>query len=235
MKTITRTVILILFSILVNNCSSAQINVNNSPKLFIQFKELFHKIDLPINWNRRDIGIFGMPAYGQTSGYYQVPEEFFSLVPKEIIESDSITYIRALFQLPSQNDIHLFIIATDYMYDRYKDGELYSILTQLYLMGYDYSGKLLFYKFIAGNHVDKWDKLFTINLDYKFETRDYKFLSGTMKHPSKNHLVGLMKYTKTICEITVNGIVNCYSKTIKGFFDSTPNGDYELVKIINGN
>ena len=235
MKIIARVIINILLGLLVNNYSSAQVNSNNSTELFFQFKDLFQEIDLPINWNRRDIGRFGMPSYAQKSGYHEIPVEFFSFIPKDIIESDSTTYTRALFQLPPKNGMQLFIIVTDYMYDRYKEGELYSILTQLCLIGYDNSGKMLFFKLIAGNHEDKWDKLFTFNLDYNFETRHYEFLGGTMKHPTRNHLVGLMKYTKTIYEITVNGIVDCSSKTIKGFFDSTPNGHYELVKIINGN
>ena len=232
MKTTASTIILILISILVINCSCfTQVKRNTSTELFVQFKLLFHEINLPINCNRPDIGRFAMPSYGQKSKYNEIPLEFFSFIPEDIIESDATTYIRALFQLPSKNDMHLFIIVTDYMYDRYKDGELYSILTQLYLIGYDNSGKLLFHKLIAGNHVDKWDKLLTFNLDYKFETRHYEFLGGTMRHPTSSHLVGLMRYTKAICEIALNGTVNCSSNTITGYFDSKPNGDYELVKI----
>lgn len=231
MKIIARLNIIILFGLLVNNCSSAQENRNNSTELFIQFKELFQEIELPINWNRQDIGRFAMPSYGQKSSFYEIPVDFLSLIPEELIESDSTSSIRALYQLPSKNNMHLFIIVTDYMYDRYKDGELYSILTQLYLIGYDNSGKMLFYKLIAGNHVDKWDKLLTFNSDYKFEMRLYEFLGGTMRHPTKNHLIGKMRYTKTTCEITINGIRDCISDTIRGYFDSLPNGDYKLVKI----
>lgn len=231
MKIIARVILIILLGLLVNNCSSAQVNRNNSTELFVQFKELFQEIELPIIWNRQDIGRFAMPSYGQKSSFYEIPVEFFSYIPKDLIESDSTSNIRALYQLPSKNDIHLFIIVTDYMYDRYNEGELYSILTQLYLIGYDSSGKMLFYKLIAGNHEDKWDKLLTFNLDYIFETRHYEFLGGTMRHPTRNHLVGLMKHTITICEITANGTINCTSETIKGFFDSLPDGDYELVKI----
>lgn len=233
MKTIARTVILILFSLIFNNCSLAQVNKHNSTELFVQFKELFQKIDLPINWKRRDIGKFAMPSYGQKSRYHGITEAFYSFMPQNIINSDSTTYIRALFQLPPKNDIHLFIIVTDYMYDRYNEGELYSIITQLYLIGYDNSGKLLFYKIIAGAHVDEWDKLFTLNLDYTFETKYYEILSETIKHPYKNHLIGKMAYTKTTCEITTNEIANCVDETIIGYFDLVDLGnEYELIKVV---
>jgi len=236
MKTIARTTILIFFSLLVNYCSFAQLKENNSQELFVQFKDLFHKNDLPINWNLEDVGRFAMPSYGQKSRYNEIPEVFFSLIPKDLIESDSTSKIRALYQLVSKNDIHLFVIVTDYMHDRYNDGELYSILTQLFLMGYDNSGNLLFHKFIAGRYVDKWDKLFKFNLDYTFETSYYEFLYETMKHPSHKHqLIELIRFTKEICEISVNGILNCKSETIKGYFESTPEAnDYELVKIYDG-
>ena len=234
MKTIARTIILVFFCSLLHNCSSAQINGNSSPELFVQFKELFHEIDLPINWNCLDIGKLSMPSWGPKGIYYEIPSDFFSFLPDELLESDSITYIRALFQLPPKNGVLLFVIATDYQYDRYRTGVLYTILTQIYLLGYDSSGKLLFNKFIAGNHVDKWDKLLTFNSDYKFETRYYEFLGGTMTHPTKKHLVGLRKHTKTTCEITKEGIVNCSSNTIIGYFEYS-HGDYELVKIYEDN
>lgn len=232
MKTIERTFILILFSLLLNCCSFAQINGNNFPKLFVQFEKLFHEIDLPINWNRSDIGKFSMPSWGPKGIYYEIPADFFSFIPEEIIGSDSITYIRALIQLPPKNGMQLFVIATDYKYDRYRSGVLYTNLTQLYLVGYDNSGKLLFHKFIAGYHVDKWDKLFAINLDYQFVTRHYEFLGGIMRHPTRNHLIGKMRYTETTCEISASGIVNCKSETITGFFDTPNADDYVLVKIV---
>ncbi len=230
MKTIARIISFVLIGLLVNNSCFTQVSKNNSAELFSQFKVLFQQIDLPINWDGRDIGRFGMPSYGQKSSFYEIPLEFYSFIPEYIVNSDSTTYIRALFKLPPKNGMHLFIIVTDYMYDRYKDGELYSILTQLYLIGYDNSGKLLFHEMIAGNNVDKWDKLLKFNADYTFETRHYKFLGGAIKHPSKSHLIGKMQYTKTSCEITANGTINCTSETIKGYFDSLPDGDYELVK-----
>lgn len=235
MKTKERTIILILFGLLFYYCSFAQVKENNYPELFVQFQELFHEIELPINWNRSDIGKLSMPSWGPKGIYYEISSDFFSFIPEEILESDSITYVRALFQLPPKNGTQLFVIVTDYKYDRYRSGVLYTNLTRLYLVGYDNSGNLLFYKFIAGNHVDKWDKLFKFNLDYTFETRQYEFLGRTMRHPTRNHLVGLMKHTQTICEITNDGFVNCSSNTITGFFDSTPDGDYELVKIYDGN
>jgi hypothetical protein len=229
MKTIARIIILVLFSLLVNNSCFTQVSKNTSAELFIQFKELFQQIDLPINWDRRDIGKLAIPSWGPNDRYHEIPAEFISFIPEDIVRSDSTTYIRALFKLPPKNGMHLFIIVTDYMYDRYKDGELYSILTQLYLIGYDNLGNLLFHIMIAGNYVDKWDKLLKFNADYTFETRHYKFLDGIIKHPSKNHLIGLMKYTKTICEIAENETLNCTSEKIKGYFDSMPDGDYELV------
>ncbi|MCK9236434.1 MAG: hypothetical protein M0Q41_13545 [Bacteroidales bacterium] len=235
MRTVIKVTLLLLISLIGNNCCSSQVDNYDSTDSFVKFKELFQQIDLPIMWNRKDIGRFTMPSYGQKSSFMDIPIKFFSLIPKDITESYLTTNIRALYRLPSKDEIQLFFIVSDYMYDRYNEGELYSILTKIYLIGYDNSGKILFHKLIAGNEEDKWDKLFTFNLDYKFEIRDYELLDSTIKHPTGNHLVGLMNYTETVCEISGMEIVNCANKTIKGFFDPVPNGDYELVRIINEN
>lgn len=210
------------------NCSFLQVKESGTAEMFSQYKNLFTQIDLPIDWDMCDIGKFGMPSYGIKSAYAEIPSKFSTFIPDDIIQSDSVTYIRALYQLPSKGDVDVFLIATDYMYDRYREGELHSIITQLYLIAYNNSGTILFYTMIAGTAVDEWEQLVQINADYAFQTKHYRYLYETVKHPQNGHILGKMRYTKTMGEIRGDGIINYTSDTITGYFDSTQ-CDYELI------
>ncbi len=229
MKTKLKTLVLLTyFGFLSFSCLACKSSTTDENK-FEEFRKLFQPHSLPIDWNRSDIGRLGKPIYGEDK-FNIIPSELYDYIPKEIIHADSVSYIRALFHLPSLENIFLFIISTDYIDDYYGDGEPFPISKNIFLIIYDNEGEMLSCKQVAGSHVDQWNQLVSIDEDYILQTRHYKFLGGAIKHPSKSHLIGKMQYTKTSCEITVNGIINCTSETIKGYFDSLPDGDYELVK-----
>ena len=221
-------VLLACFGLLSCNCLEGKSTIDENK--FEQFCKLFQPHSLLFDWNRGEIGRLAKPNRGQDK-YKEIPVELLCFVPEKIIASDSITDIRALFQLPSKDSLCFFIVATDYKYDRYGTGSPLTNILKLYLLVYNELGELKSQIIIAGYSVDQWDRLVRVDENYNLQIRLYEFLGGVIKHPSKSHLIGKMRLTKTSCEITANGTINCTSKTIKGYFDSTSNAnDYELVK-----
>ncbi len=99
-------------------------------------------------------------------------------MPEKIIASDSITDIRALFQLPSKDSLHFFIVATDYKYDRYGTGSPLTNILKLHLLVYFELGELISQIKIAGYSVDRWNQLVRIDENYILQTRHYEFLIG---------------------------------------------------------
>lgn len=207
-------------------CSSSM-PVTNAKSNFGQYKELFYSYTLPIDWKRSDIGRLGKPIYGQDK-FNEISLDFLSFVPEKIIQNDSITSIRALYQLPSFGNLCLFVIGADYIDDYYGDGEPFPIKNTLYLVIYNDRGEILSFKQIAGSHVDNWEQFILINEDFTFQTRWYGYLNQYIKHPEKNYEIGLYKMERHNCTITEVGEIKCDSEIIIGYFDIIES-DYVFV------
>jgi hypothetical protein len=192
-------------------------NVNCEDDLFNKYIGVFKTKSIPFHMDRQQV----LDLRNNINSYTMIVDSLKQFIPDELKKTHPVSTFRSLYLFPKKNDITTVLLFQDFI-NQYEMEVIKS-----FLVTYNVKGIIIDYQEIAGVNIEVWETFMSVNDNFIFERKNYKFRIHNDKENIKyfSSVETTSKY-----EIKTDGKIELlYESKIEGYFEGTNEG-YKYVK-----